>query len=235
MAAWTDFRERMAGDEIHLTPAQTKHWELRSHEGMPLSPKRLLLRPAEFPIWIAVPLSATAGSVTLAVSRGDLQLWANGDGVSNKPGFVLSWGTVSDQTADGPLRSPEKATALRCRGGKGKACLRWFRRESFGLDAEVALLKGTKALLAPGVCTLAYRRPVGSTQMGEFVGQSYTLTAKEPDDARFRHAAGGGGRSSPLEARPERQSRAARAALPGRRQWASLVQAVRRVWPTGQD
>ena len=39
--------------------------------------------------------------------------------------------------------------------------------------------------MSPGVCTLGYRRPVGLTLMGEFVGQSYTLKTGEQTTLNF--------------------------------------------------
>ena len=120
LAAWTDFRQRVSGETIRLTPAQTKHWELRLPDGSALVSKGVFVKPPEFPIWIAAPFSPATGSLTMAVSGGDLQLWTTGDATRHQPGFVLSLGTVSDQTADGQLLRRKRrslSNAAAARGG----------------------------------------------------------------------------------------------------------------------
>jgi hypothetical protein len=178
VAAWTDFRERKAGEEIRLMPAHTKRWELRSHAGTPLSAKQIFVKPAGFPIWIGAPVSAATGSLTMAIGDGELQFWATGDGTDRQPGFVLSWGTVSGQTADGALCAPGKPATIECRGGKGQAILRWSCREGFGLDGYIALPERTTVSMTPDIYSLGYRRPVASMLTGEFVAQCYTLKAE---------------------------------------------------------
>ena len=166
-------------------PARTKRWDLRLPDGSALVSKGVFVKPTEFPIWIAVPFLFATNSLRMAVSGGDFQLWATGDATRCQPGFVLSLGTLSNKTPNGQLPAAEKTSIIECRGGKGRAFLKWFRADGFGLDGEVALSDSAKVLMSPGVCTLGYRRPVGSTMTGEFVGQSYTLKAGEQTTLDF--------------------------------------------------
>jgi hypothetical protein len=180
MAAWTDFRERSAGETIQLTPTVAKHWVLCSAEAANLEPKRIFLKPEGFPIWIPASPAKPTGPLQIEMTAGHFQMWANGDATADHPGFAMDWGTLDDHVPDGKIMVTGTAAVLECKGGKGQASLSWVRQENFGLEGELNLCNDAKVLLTPGMFTLAYRRLVTVGLAGDFVGQCYNLREGQP-------------------------------------------------------
>jgi len=180
VAVWTDFRERSAGEVIPLTPTVTKHWVLRSADAASLEPKRIFLVPEDFPIWIPASLARPKEPLQIEMTAGQVRMWAVGDATADHPGFALGWGTLNDEIADGGILAAGKAAVLECKGGKGQASLSWFRWQNVGLEGSVSLCDDAKVLLAPGMFTLSYRRPVAAGLSGNFVGQCYNLREGQP-------------------------------------------------------
>ncbi len=174
LAAWTDFRERSAGERILLRPTLRKRWVGCAAEGTALPSKQLFLKPEGFPIWIPVTRQIAAESFTVAMPSGNLRIWGTGDGTSRSPGFALSWGTVNPQTAEGPLLAP-KAAVLNWQGGQARASMSWYRQREFGLEGAIALKEGSQVLFHSRPFTLSYQRPVARQFMADFVGEFYNM------------------------------------------------------------
>jgi hypothetical protein len=174
VAGWTAFAERRAGDVIPLLPAVTKHWTLCFTNGSAaLDPRRIFLKPGGFPVSIPVNALTTNDSLSMAIPSGAFQMWATGDAAAGKPGFALSWGTLTMQTPDGKIPAAGGFATILCKGIKGKVSLSWARRQNFGLEADLNFTNDAKALLTPGLFTLSYRRHLTTNLMGDFVGRLY--------------------------------------------------------------
>jgi hypothetical protein len=171
VAAWTDFRARTNGEEIRLAPTLSRHWTLCSAEGAELEPKRIFLKPDNYPAWIPIDAKSAA---QVEITAGGFQMWAAGDAQANHPGFALGWGALSEKTASGKLLAG-KAALVQCKGGVGQARLFWYCQGNFGLEGELNLCHDANVWMTGGTFTLAYRHPVTRGLSGFFVGQSYEL------------------------------------------------------------
>ncbi len=175
IAAWTDFRERTAGETVRLAATDERHWSLCLEDGTALKVNRIFLKPEGFPIWIPAGVDGASGAVQIEFGAGQFQMWASGDAAADHAGFAMGWGTLSENVADGKVRAVGSPGWVQCKGGKGGDLLHWFFRGDFGLEGDVGLCKDAKVLLTPGSFALSYRRAITSALAGEFVGESYDV------------------------------------------------------------
>ena len=183
LAAWSDFRERAAGETVTLAPvAGTKHWTFSAPGHDSLKPRRLLLKPQSFPMWLAI----NADSVDLDLSTGPVRLWASGDATAaDSPGFALDFGMVSRETPDGKLAAGKSLAMLNCTGGGGHAKLAWSRYQQPGLEGSIELAESATVLLSPGPMLLGYERPLTSALTGTFAVQFRSLAAGQTIPLNF--------------------------------------------------
>jgi hypothetical protein len=175
VVAWTEFRERAAGEIVSLVPKTSKRWTLSTPEGAALVSSRLFFKAEQLPIWLPVVPDPLGDGIQVQMTPGTLHLWACGAASSRQPAFALSFGAVTDATPDGPLAAAGPVSTIQCRGGSGRAVLLWERHPGLGLEGEIKVTDPAQVLVAPGPFTLAYRRPLPSGLTGRFVGHRYDL------------------------------------------------------------
>jgi hypothetical protein len=175
LAAWSDFRDRGAGETVTISPlAQTRHWTLSAGGDDVLKPRRLFLKPPSFPMW----LSIDADSVDADLSGGPVHLWASrGATTTDSPGFALDFGTVNHDQSDGKLSAGKSVAALICKGGGGHAKLEWCRYQQVGLEGTIELAANATVLMSPGPMLLGYQRPLPNGMTGTFASQFHSLAA----------------------------------------------------------
>ena len=181
IAVWTDAHEPIAGETIPISATATKHWSFCASNQLALTPRRLLVRAQQSPVWMPVQVPATANpaSYQMELSLGAFDCWIADDATTpTHPGFALALPGLSSQTPDGRLTVAGPANALVAfKGGKGQSVLSWARPSQFGLEGEITLCDGARVLLSAGDYFLSYRRPIASGLTASFVAQRYKLQA----------------------------------------------------------
>jgi len=187
VAGWSDAKERSADEIVRLSTGSAKQWSLRGRDGSELRPRRLVLKPRGFPIWIPISFGSMQETVSMSMSDGVVDLFAEGDPGESQPGFALSFGGVSEKTVSGKLTSTDVPAVIRCAGGGDKAVLSWIAAGQFALRGDIALAPtGSKVLISPGERVLAYRRAIGGEGwMAKFIGQRYSLSKGKTIDLKL--------------------------------------------------
>jgi hypothetical protein len=179
VAEWSDDRERSGGESVLLVPTATRLWRFCSADGSPLAPRRLLIKPDSFPVWIPVSLGHPADSVTVALGPGRLRIWAEADATPDHPGFAMDWGDLSSAVPNGDIRAANPPALVACTGGQGHALLSWIRWAEYGLRGDIALCVNARVMLSPGSYSISYRHPIGNGMTADFAGQFYTLRSSQ--------------------------------------------------------
>src|SRR5262249_12963162 len=115
----------------------------------------------------------------------ELEVVAAASATANGPGFVLSFGTLSDDQGGSKLRAPAKTSVVEFKGGKGRSSITWYANNAFGLEGELKLVEDAKAgsaevLFSPGAFMVGYKRPiVANIIYGDFVGHRYDFHGQE--------------------------------------------------------
>jgi hypothetical protein len=180
VAGWTDARAIQAGETVRIAPAATRRWSFTSANGGILMPRRLFMKPRDFPVWIPVSLERETAAASFQLSPGPIEMWAQADAPPAHAGFALDWGAVSLQTPDGRIAAVPPAGAIECRNVKGPSVLIWTRWGHFGLQGELKLSGDADIFLPPGDFTLGYRRPVTGGLTAGFAGQYEPLQTGRP-------------------------------------------------------
>jgi len=179
LVVWSDFRDPQPGETIRLAPSIQKTWAFCASDGAVMEPKQLFFKPVGLPIWIPVGSNLSEPLWQVQMSAGSLEAWGEADATAAKPGFVLAWGVLGDQTPNGGIRLPGKTALLEFKGGEGHSQLTWSAWHNFGLEGQVGLAKDAKVLISAGDYSLGYRRPVANALMGTFVEEYCTLKASD--------------------------------------------------------
>ncbi|MBA4148559.1 MAG: hypothetical protein H0X66_10635 [Verrucomicrobia bacterium] len=173
LAVWSEFAPISPGKVILLAPAARKQWALSSFEHEALAARQMFFRASGFPAFVPIPGPAASELIRAQLSKGRFELWASGEAKDKQPAFVLSWGTLSDQTPDGPIAVPTKPSVVE--SSSGTATLSWFHLGDHGVEGTMSLASRQKAWFSPGQFILSYQRSIAAGYTADFVGQLYRL------------------------------------------------------------